>query len=66
MRGEYGGMTWQAVIGTVRRRYVSGTFRLVLAYRGTRLNIAPHVSIIMLHIPLLTASRLGGHGQGLD
>ena len=59
-------MTWQAAIGPVRRRYISGTFGLVPAYRGTRLNTARSVSKIMLHIPLLTTSRLGGRGLGLD
>ena len=44
-------MTWQAAIGTVCRRHISGTFGLVPAYRGTRLNIARSVSIIMLHLP---------------
>ena len=37
MRREYEGMTWQAVIGTVRHRYIRGTFGLVPAYRDTRL-----------------------------
>ena len=55
-------MTWQSVIGTVHRRYIGGTLGVVPAYRGTRLIIERPVSIIMLHIPLLTASRLGGRG----
>ena len=41
-------MTWQTATGTVRSRYISGIFGVVPAYRGTRLNIALLVSIIML------------------
>ena len=43
-------MTWQAVIGTVRGRYISGTFGLVPAYRGTRLNIALPISRKLCYI----------------